>query len=386
MDEAGRSIQTLLVTESVRDATIGGRKVKHGQTIALGPDDGLVASDGDREKAVLAAIKALTPRLRAPDPVLRRRSGSRRGGDDGATDRGDAARASRSRSATAGSRSTGTSSQPSRRGQGDDPGTGTDRPGRAAVDPTGAVRLGGRRSAAASRHQARLLHRSRPALPPAAALRRPARDAQDRRSRLGDRWDGGLGPGDGRGRAGRARLPRPDPADDRAARGRDREHRRHLVRATLHRAPAVRRRRDRRVGQGQAFRSPADPRQSRVPGRRRRHGAAPRRTDRAGLRPDGGAHRGPAPVGHPRGARQGGLRVSRVPAGRDRRRGGAGADHGGDRGGPLPGDLPGPRRCAPPPRVRRAPRAPARDGGAPPPAGPRCGARGDGRCRPPTSR
>jgi dihydroxyacetone kinase-like predicted kinase len=61
MDEAGRSIQTLLVTEAVRDATIGGRKVKHGQTIALGPDDGLVASDGDREKAVLAAVKALAP-------------------------------------------------------------------------------------------------------------------------------------------------------------------------------------------------------------------------------------------------------------------------------------------------------------------------------------
>ena len=61
MDDAGRSIQTLLVTESVRDATIGGRKVKRGQTIALGPDDGLIASDSDREKAVLAAVKALAP-------------------------------------------------------------------------------------------------------------------------------------------------------------------------------------------------------------------------------------------------------------------------------------------------------------------------------------
>ncbi len=61
MTEAGRSIQTLLVTEAVRDATIGGRKVKRGHTIALGPDDGLVATDSDREKAVLAAIKALTP-------------------------------------------------------------------------------------------------------------------------------------------------------------------------------------------------------------------------------------------------------------------------------------------------------------------------------------
>jgi hypothetical protein len=61
MTEAARSIQTLVVTEAVRDATIGGRKVKRGQTIALDPDDGLVASGGDRDTAVLAAVAALTP-------------------------------------------------------------------------------------------------------------------------------------------------------------------------------------------------------------------------------------------------------------------------------------------------------------------------------------
>jgi uncharacterized protein len=61
MGVAARAIQTLVVTEAVRDATIGGRKVKRGHTIALGPDDGLVASDSDREKAVLAAVRALTP-------------------------------------------------------------------------------------------------------------------------------------------------------------------------------------------------------------------------------------------------------------------------------------------------------------------------------------
>ncbi|HEX6867619.1 MAG TPA: DAK2 domain-containing protein [Candidatus Limnocylindrales bacterium] len=61
MTEAGRSIQTLAVTEAVRDATIGGRKVKRGQTIALDPDDGLVAAGPDREAPVLAAIAALTP-------------------------------------------------------------------------------------------------------------------------------------------------------------------------------------------------------------------------------------------------------------------------------------------------------------------------------------
>jgi dihydroxyacetone kinase-like predicted kinase len=61
MTAAGRAIQSLVVTEAVRDATIGGRKVKHGQTIVLDPDDGLVAADGDREKAVLAGVAALVP-------------------------------------------------------------------------------------------------------------------------------------------------------------------------------------------------------------------------------------------------------------------------------------------------------------------------------------
>jgi hypothetical protein len=61
MTEAARAIQSLVVTEAVRDATIGGRKVKRGQTIALDPDDGLVALDGNRDKCVLAAIAALRP-------------------------------------------------------------------------------------------------------------------------------------------------------------------------------------------------------------------------------------------------------------------------------------------------------------------------------------
>jgi DAK2 domain fusion protein YloV len=61
MTEAARGIQSLVVTEAVRDATIGGRKVKRGQTIALDPDDGLVAVDGNRDKCVLAAVAALEP-------------------------------------------------------------------------------------------------------------------------------------------------------------------------------------------------------------------------------------------------------------------------------------------------------------------------------------
>jgi hypothetical protein len=61
MTLAGRAIQTLQVTEAVRDATIGGRKVKSGQTIVLDPDDGLLAVNSDRMKAVLAALAALEP-------------------------------------------------------------------------------------------------------------------------------------------------------------------------------------------------------------------------------------------------------------------------------------------------------------------------------------
>jgi hypothetical protein len=61
MTEAARSIQSLVITAAVRDATIGGRRVKRGQTIALDPDDGLVAVDGNRDKCVLAAIASLQP-------------------------------------------------------------------------------------------------------------------------------------------------------------------------------------------------------------------------------------------------------------------------------------------------------------------------------------
>ena len=61
MTLAGRAIQTLQVTEAVRDATIGGRKVKTGQTIVLDPDDGLLAVGNDRMKAVLVALEALEP-------------------------------------------------------------------------------------------------------------------------------------------------------------------------------------------------------------------------------------------------------------------------------------------------------------------------------------
>jgi dihydroxyacetone kinase-like predicted kinase len=61
MLEAARALQTLQVTEAVRDAKIAGHKVKKGQTIVLDPDDGLVAVDGDRDKALLAGLASLAP-------------------------------------------------------------------------------------------------------------------------------------------------------------------------------------------------------------------------------------------------------------------------------------------------------------------------------------
>jgi hypothetical protein len=61
MTKRGRALQTIAVTEAVRDATIGGRRVKRGQTIVLDPDDGLIAAHGDRDKAVLAAVATLDP-------------------------------------------------------------------------------------------------------------------------------------------------------------------------------------------------------------------------------------------------------------------------------------------------------------------------------------
>ena len=59
MESAARRIQTLQVTAAVRDARIGRHKVKRDDYIVLGPDDGLVAVDADRTRAVLEAIRRL---------------------------------------------------------------------------------------------------------------------------------------------------------------------------------------------------------------------------------------------------------------------------------------------------------------------------------------
>ncbi len=61
MTSAGRAIESLSVTTAVRDAKVSGRKVRKGQTIVLDPDDGLVAADADRGRAIAAAVRGLRP-------------------------------------------------------------------------------------------------------------------------------------------------------------------------------------------------------------------------------------------------------------------------------------------------------------------------------------
>ena len=68
MTERGRALATLQVTTAVRDAKVGGRKVRKGQTIVLDPDDGLVALDGDPERAILGGGRDAAPRASSSSP------------------------------------------------------------------------------------------------------------------------------------------------------------------------------------------------------------------------------------------------------------------------------------------------------------------------------
>jgi dihydroxyacetone kinase-like predicted kinase len=61
MTRAAREIQTVQVTEAVRDAMVGGRRVRRGETIVLDPDEGLVASGRDRRQAILDGVGRLEP-------------------------------------------------------------------------------------------------------------------------------------------------------------------------------------------------------------------------------------------------------------------------------------------------------------------------------------
>jgi DAK2 domain fusion protein YloV len=61
MLKASREVQTMLVTAAVRDAQVGGRHVREGQTMALDPDDGLLAVGDDRDAAILEGMCSFTP-------------------------------------------------------------------------------------------------------------------------------------------------------------------------------------------------------------------------------------------------------------------------------------------------------------------------------------
>ena len=61
MLRASREVQTMLVTAAVRDARVGGRQVREGQTMALDPDDGLLAVGDDRVAAILEGMGSFTP-------------------------------------------------------------------------------------------------------------------------------------------------------------------------------------------------------------------------------------------------------------------------------------------------------------------------------------
>jgi DAK2 domain fusion protein YloV len=61
MTKAGHALQTLQVTAAVRDARIERRRVKRGEFIVLGADEGLLAAHVERDEAVIAALARLEP-------------------------------------------------------------------------------------------------------------------------------------------------------------------------------------------------------------------------------------------------------------------------------------------------------------------------------------
>ena len=248
MTEAARAIQTVVVTEAVRDATIGGKKVKRGQTIALDPDDGLIAVDGDRDeggpRGDRGAASRATSSSRCSTATARTsprpRAMAQRIGALAARDRG---RGPPRRPALLPVPDLGgVGGAPGRRPR---PRPAAGRPGRAARRRRWRASGLGARGAPLRRagHPARLLRRPRPPVPPAAPLRRPARDAAARRPRLGSRTGRSSRPGSA------SRDVRVEPTFRRRVQrtiavledetGIDR---RDLVRAPLHRAAAPGRR------------------------------------------------------------------------------------------------------------------------------------------------
>ena len=288
MARAAREIQTLQVTEAVRDAMVSGRRVRRGETIVLDPDDGLVASGRDRRQTILDAISRLRPGYELITVYY--------GADAGLGEAEELAQAiARAR--------------PGRRGRGPArrpaalPLPAQRRiamPARAAATvapPTTpaefldrdlrAERARRRPAVAARRPPPRLGHRPRPAVPPATPVRRPARAEQARR------------PARHRGRRGRQRARRdPRPAGRAGVPPARPAHDSPALFDDTGEAQAVwfgRRFIERRLKVGRPGRDQRqdppprlvdDVRQPGVPARGRRVGPAPRGPDRAGLPPD----------------------------------------------------------------------------------------------------
>ncbi|HTS14804.1 MAG TPA: DAK2 domain-containing protein, partial [Candidatus Sulfotelmatobacter sp.] len=61
MLDAARAVQTLQLTHAVRDARLGRRRIRSGQVIVLGPDDGILAAGDERTAVLLQAMDALRP-------------------------------------------------------------------------------------------------------------------------------------------------------------------------------------------------------------------------------------------------------------------------------------------------------------------------------------
>ena len=249
MTDAGTGLQTMQVTEAVRDATVSGHKVRKGQTIVLDPDDGLLAVDDDPHRAVLAAFGRLEPGLLAGHGLLRRGRDARRRRGALATHHGG-----RARPRGRGGRARRAAALPvpdlrrvsERRRTGPARGSRSLRPAgrrrrpripiatpRVAGGPVRASRAWPRCAAQRAAHGRG--HGRRSPVPPAPPLRRPARAPAPGRPARSRRRHRGLGAGDGARHRGPADVAATGPGHDRAPRGRDRDRAGDLVRPAVHR-------------------------------------------------------------------------------------------------------------------------------------------------------
>ena len=195
MRRAAAGIRTFSVTRAVRDATLGGRKVRTGDAIALDPDDGrspparTVSRSPWTRRAWSRTTLSWSPSTTAPTPISMRRSAWRAA----------SARCSRTwrwRSTTGASRTTRSWSRRNSGARREDParGPGHRRSGHAAgpVGSAGSADPRPRRTPDAPDHGAR------PAVPPASRPPRPARPGHRGADRAAGGQDAGVGAAHGR--------------------------------------------------------------------------------------------------------------------------------------------------------------------------------------------